>query len=130
MLEWLGFAVGVIGLALAWKYRPRPPRPVFQSQGFKIIESGGIKRFDPGIEVTYDKKPVPLLTSSIVIFWNDGLGPIKKADIVDADPIRCYVPNDSKVLRARVVSVSDKNTTLQRLSTRTGPKRSSPTRSS
>ena len=109
MLEWLGFAVGVIGLALAWKWRPRPPRPVFQSQGFKIIESGGIKSFDEGIEVTYKGQPVPLLTSSIVVFWNDGLGPIKKDDIVDTDPIRCYVRDGAKMLRTTVRSVSDEN---------------------
>jgi hypothetical protein len=109
MLEWLGFAVGVIGLVLAWKWRPRPPRPVFQSQGFKIIESGGIKTFDEGIEVTYKGQPVPLLTSSIVVFWNDGLGPIKKDDFVDTDPIRCYVPDGAKMLRTTVRSVSDEN---------------------
>jgi hypothetical protein len=109
MLEWLGFAVGVIGLALAWKWRPRPPRPVFQSEGFKIIESGGIKSFDEGIEVTYKGQPVPLLTSSIVVFWNDGLGAIKKGDIVGSDPIRCYVRDGAKMLRTTVRSVSDEN---------------------
>ncbi len=112
MLEWLGFVVGVIGLALAWKYRPRPPKPVFQSQGFKIIESGGIKMFDEGIDVMYKGNPVLLLTSSIVVFWNDGLGPIKKDDIVTTDPIRCYVPDGAKILRAEILSVSDPNTGL------------------
>jgi hypothetical protein len=96
MLEWSGFVVGVIGLALARKYRPRPPKPVFQSQGFKIIESGGIKRFDEGIDVMYKGNPVPLRTSSIVVFWNDGLGPVKKDDIVATDPIRCHVPDGAK----------------------------------
>jgi hypothetical protein len=109
VLGWLGFAVGVIGLALAWKWRPRPPRPVFQSQGFKIIESGGIKSFDEGIEVTYKGQPVPLLTSSILVFWNDGLGPIKKDDIVDTDPIRCYVRDGARMLRTTVRSVSNEN---------------------
>jgi hypothetical protein len=109
MLEWLGFVVGVIGLALAWKYRPRPPKPVFQSQGLKIIESGGVKSFDEGIDVMYKGNPVPLLTSSIVVFWNDGLGAIKKDDVVAVDPIRCYVPDDAKILRTAILSVSDPN---------------------
>jgi hypothetical protein len=115
MLEWLGFAVGVIGIALAWKWRPRPPRPVFQSQGFKIIESGGIKSFDEGIEVTYKGQPVPLLTSSIVVFWNDGLGPIKKDDFVDTDPIRCYLRDGAEILRTTVRSVSDENIEFKKI---------------
>jgi hypothetical protein len=60
----------------------------------------------------YKGNPVPLLTSSVVVFWNDGLGPIRKDDIVATDPIRCYVPDGAKILRAEILSVSDPNTGL------------------
>jgi hypothetical protein len=113
MREWIfflvGSVIGILGLAFGWRFRPRPPKLVFQSQGFTIIESGGIKRFDEEIEVMYRGSPVSLLTSSIVVLWNDGLGAVKKDDIVDSDPVRCCVADGGRILRARVRSITEAN---------------------
>ena len=66
--------------------------------------SGGKAVFPDGVEVRYQEKPVPRLTSSTVWIWNAGKKTVKGSDIVKHDPLRLRFGGEILNVRIRKVS--------------------------
>ncbi len=103
---WIGTTVGVAGLALAlllyWRSRI-PGIIAFQSRDVPMIGDGKAV-FPAEVEVRYRGTPVPRLISSTVWIWNAGKKTVRRADIVEHDPLQFHFPGE--VLNVQIKKVT------------------------
>ena len=75
-------------------------RPVYVVTGNTVVKADEERK----IEVRYKGEDVPVVTRTVVTFWNDGREPIRREDIVDRHPLIVQLPPDREILDARVVA--------------------------
>lgn len=106
---WVGAIIGVLGIALAlislllyWRSRISGIIAL-ESSNVSMI-SGGNPVFPDGVEVQYRGTLVPRLTSSSVWIWNAGKKTVRRADIVEHDPLQLRFGGEVLNVRIRKVT--------------------------
>jgi hypothetical protein len=105
-----GFAVGVVGLAVAiviYALSRRYKRIWYDVRSFALVERE--RSTVPGLEVTFEKKPVDALTISKACFWNSGNEALRYGDFAPTQPLLIKVGNKVQILEASIVQTSSKN---------------------
>jgi hypothetical protein len=80
----------------------KEPRPVYYVTGNTVVRA----RAERKIEVRYRGKDVPLVTRTVVAFWNAGRQPIRRDDLVENHPLEILVPSNTEILEVRVVATT------------------------
>jgi hypothetical protein len=99
-------AVGIIGGAVVsyWFFRiaKRERLPIYVVTGNEVVR--GDENLQ--IEVRFKGENVPVVTRTVVAFWNAGREPIRGDDIVDSHPPLVMRPHDAQLLEARVIATT------------------------
>jgi hypothetical protein len=101
----LAVATLVLSTAIAFVLYVRArkePRPVYVVTGNTVVRAQAERK----IEVRFRDKDVPVVTRTVIAFWNAGRQPIRRADIVENHPLTIMLPDDAKVLETRVVTMT------------------------
>lgn len=85
---WVGSLIGAMGVlfAIYQIMRKSEAKPVFQYYGQRLISSGG-GLLPNEVSVQFGGEPVPRISLTNIVFWNNGSSTIKGADISQDDPI-------------------------------------------
>lgn len=101
--NWLGVAIGIIGLLAAYIfYRRSLIRSKISFIRNSLFVIGQHSEFPSELEVFYRGKKVPLVTKSKVIIWNAGNSTISGAQIVETDPLRIELAKGCEVLDVEI----------------------------
>jgi hypothetical protein len=96
-------AAGIVGDAVVsyhfYRISKKEPLPVYIGGGEIVVERD-TKR---GIEVRYRGDEVPMVSRTVIAFWNAGREPIRRDDLVENHPLTVRLPDDSALLEARVL---------------------------
>jgi hypothetical protein len=105
-----GFAVGVVGLAIAiliYALSRRYKRIWYDIRSFALVERE--RSTVPGLQVTFEKKPVDALTISKACIWNSGNEALRHGDFAPTQPLLIEVGNKAQILEASIVQTSSKS---------------------
>jgi hypothetical protein len=105
-----GFAIGVVGLAIAiviYALSRRYKRIWYDVRSFALVERE--RSTVPGLEVTFEKKPVDALTISKACIWNSGNEALRYGDFAPTQRLLIEVGNKVQILEASIVQTSSKN---------------------
>lgn len=108
-MDWADLVIGVIGIVIGvlgvlLTVRPLRPRPVFQSQGFTLIE-GPLEPLNEKLHVYYDGERIDRVSITRVVFWNDSRSDFSGSRVVSTDPIQCSI-DGGRVLSVRVIGAT------------------------
>ena len=88
-------AAGIVGGAVVsyyfYRISKKEPLPVYIGGGEIVVERD-TKR---GIEVRYRGDEVPMVSRTVIAFWNAGREPIRRDDLVENHPLTVRLPDDS-----------------------------------
>jgi peptide deformylase len=102
----ISFAVGLFGIYLAFRYRPRNPRLAYQYEALSVTRSDDLRRFDDRISISWDGRQVTDLSLTRIVFWNDGPKTVEGTQIVRTDPLTVSFSGPHQILIARIVRVT------------------------
>lgn len=96
----LGVAVGYIFLRLSREQL----RLLYRFVDTELVET----KSDPSdpIDIRFEDRSVPRVNKTLLYIWNSGRKTADGADIVASDPLRVALPDDTRVLRARLLRVT------------------------
>jgi hypothetical protein len=95
--------VASTAIAIFLYYRAKKePRPVYVVTGNTVVRAHAERE----IEVRYRDRDVPVVTRTVIAFWNAGRQSIRRADIVENHPLTVVLPDGADVLEARIVAVT------------------------
>ena len=92
-----------IGLAASYffyRIAKKERRPVYVVAG-NVVVRGDEKR---QIEVRHREQVVPVVTRTVIAFWNAGREPIRRDDLLENHPLRVRLPDDAVLLEAGVLT--------------------------
>jgi hypothetical protein len=99
-------AAGIVGGAVVsyyfYRISRKERRPIYAVTGNEVVR-GDQKR---QIEVRFKGEEVPVVTRTVVAFWNAGREPIRRDDIVGSHPPLVRRPRDAQLLEARVIATT------------------------
>ena len=101
----LAVATLVVSTAIAYVLYVRAKReaqPVYVVTGNTVVRA----QTERQIEVRYRDRDVPVVTRTVIAFWNAGRQPIRRADIVENHPLTVVLPDGAEVLEARVIATT------------------------
>jgi hypothetical protein len=101
----LAVATLVVSTAIAYVLyvrARREPRPVHVVTGNTVVQAYAERQ----IEVRYRDKDVPIVTRTVITFWNAGRQPIRRDDIVEYHPLTVVLPDGVQVLEARPIAAT------------------------
>lgn len=99
--------IGALGILLAfyfWHVSKRVKKPRFDATSRTVLEVDGDA--PEGLQITYKGQPQSRITSTRVIFWNDGKEPIRKGDIARTDRLRIELNSEIRVLSVYISSAT------------------------
>jgi hypothetical protein len=77
-------------------------RPVYVVTGNTVVRAHAERQ----IQVRYRDKDVPIVTRTVITFWNAGRRPIRQDDIVKYHPLTVVLPDGAQVLEARPIAAT------------------------
>ena len=96
ILSYLGIAFGIIGiLATAYfaiRFSEKKDPRYFIRSGFRAFSS---PETPDNIQILFNGKAVPRVSSTVIWFWNDGRKPIMANDVPASQPLRINVRDES-----------------------------------
>jgi hypothetical protein len=101
----LAIAGLAVSTAIAYAFyvrEKRDPRPVYVVSGNTVVRAHAERK----IEVRYRGRNVPVVTRTVITFWNAGRQPIRRDDIVKNHPLTVVLPGDADVLEARPIAAT------------------------
>jgi hypothetical protein len=102
-----GLTVSAIGIPAAYFFARRSrQRPRIESAVDFDLLLDPARRINVGGVITYAGRRVTRLSRSIVAIWNERGDTVRRADIVDDDPLRIALAPDDQILQARLLFVS------------------------
>ena len=87
---------------LFYRLTKKERRPVYVVTGNTVVRAHP----EQEIEVHYKGLPVPVVTRTLVIFWNAGHESIRLSDVVENHPLRIKLLDDSVVLDAQILATT------------------------
>lgn len=107
----------VIGVICGyWYYKRgiRAVKPCYQVKTETIIGLGR-ESLPNEVEISYDGIPVEGLSRTHIVFWNDGNECLDKNNIVDGEPVRLELPENTKILKQSILKLQPKESAFQLL---------------
>jgi hypothetical protein len=101
----LAVATLVVSTAIGYFFfirAQKDPRPVYVVTGNTVVRAHAERK----IEVRYRDRDVPVVTRSVITFWNAGRQPIRQDDIVKQHPLTIVLPDGANVLEARTIAAT------------------------
>ena len=80
----------------------KEPRPVYYVSGITVVRAQPEQK----IEVRFRGTDVPVVTRTVIAFWNAGRQPIRRTDIVDRHPLTVVLPDGAEVLQAQIIAMT------------------------
>jgi hypothetical protein len=115
------YSVAVISILISvicsyWFHKRgiRAAKPCYQIKTETIIGLGR-ESLPNEVGISYDGIPVEGLSRTHIIFWNDGNECLSKKKIVDGEPIRLELPDNTKILKQSVLKFLPKESGFQLL---------------
>ncbi|MGO7022855.1 hypothetical protein [Rhizobium leguminosarum] len=110
ILAWIGDSrvgglLSIIGIALAvasyfWRRQKTLLRYALTEASIASAHKEG--RFKDELEIYFQGKPVPTVTSSVFWVWNGGNTLVRSSDMASLDPLMVILPQGSTILRFTV----------------------------
>jgi hypothetical protein len=95
----------VIGAAVSYYFyrlSKKEPLPMYCLAGNVVVTS----HKERDIKVQFRGKDVPVVTRTMIAFWNAGREPIRREDLRDNHPLTVKLPEGAQLLDARVLTVT------------------------
>lgn len=105
---WVGSILGIIGIVLAFVFYAKSrvrPQLVWKHLGWDLI-GGKHAALGSQVEIRFRGEVVPRVTLCEAVIWNAGTATVKGADVVESDRLRLSFPPGTRVLDARILSVT------------------------
>ncbi len=105
---WLGTILGVLGLAAAVLFYLRSrkvSRLAFQHDVITLVGASGAA-FPDEVEIRFSGDIVPRVTADRIVLWNDGNTTLGASQIVESDPLRAELKEDSSLLKVSALKCS------------------------
>jgi hypothetical protein len=103
--QWLGTIIGLIGLVAATVFYIRSRRThrlSYQRRDITLLGSED-SVFPDEVDIHFDGKSVPQVTSSMFVLWNRGNTTFRGTDIVERDPLRFRIEGTGSILKVRIL---------------------------
>ena len=78
-----GIVVGLVGAYAFHRLEKKERRPVYLVTGNVVVRADQQRN----IEVRHRDKVVPVVTRTVITFWNAGREPIRRSDLLDNHPL-------------------------------------------
>jgi hypothetical protein len=108
--DWIGWTIGLIAVVLAviFYFKSKATtRLAYQRSGRHLVGGRGADLPDD-VSIYYKGTVVPLLSSSEIVFWNAGTSTVRGSDIVEVDPLRITLDENTRILRILITMVTRK----------------------
>jgi len=105
---WVGSLIGILGVVAAVAtYLLTRQRTIlaYRTRGVRLLGTTEA-RLPTDVTVNFRGKPVPRLTRSLVVIWNDGERTIGGSDIVASDPLAVDAGDDAEILSLTIARAS------------------------
>ena len=103
-LSILGLLVGVIGIVLTIAFYSKS-RLAYQVRDFPLVGQPGATPYG-AVTILFNDSAVPRVTVTQLAFWNAGKTTVRRADIVEKDPISLSFDKDTVILGSRALRAS------------------------
>jgi hypothetical protein len=97
-----GIVVGGAVSYYFYRITKKERRPVYVVSGYIVVQ--GDEKLD--IEVRYKGHEVPMVSKTVIAFWNAGREPIRRADLLENHPLTVKLPKGTKLLDGRVTATT------------------------
>lgn len=105
----LGFSLGLFGLLTGFVFyfkSKKERRPTYLVRTTTLVE--GNPNYPEGLAFTYRGVVQPRIAVSKLLFWNGGRETIRRADLIDSDPLRVKVSN-ATILDVQAIKIASEN---------------------
>jgi hypothetical protein len=105
---WLGSILGVLGLAAAVLFYLRSrkvSRLAFQHDVITLVGASDAA-FPDEVEIRFSGDIVPRVTADRIVLWNDGNTTLGASQMVESDPLRAELKEDSSLLKVSALKCS------------------------